>query len=279
MSSLSPPAPPPNRHRASSTNVCPPLTLATLGRRRSSSLVDIPPTPSEPTTSVPPTPRPKAMLSLSIPSTREKPAPQSKLVSLFSRWTESFYLSSEQSFPSTPSSPLHSRASTDDSSILPMSASPTRAYFGDFALPEKPQAKLKAKARLWEGRPSVRIISRRSRDHCLTVFSVAVRPPQVHTPVLFVLILLPLSTAFVGLCMSTLPITTAWPRTLPDLAQLGRELHGYTQSGLLSIAHVVGVISVVTIWMHSWSIPGSVLAVRVMRFECCAFIIDGGDVT
>ena len=96
---------------------------------------------------------------------------------------------------------------------------------------------------------------------------------------LFVLILFPLSTAFVVLCTSTLPISMAWPRTLPDLAQLGRELHGYTQSGLLSIAHVIGVISVVTIWMHSWSVPGSVLAVRVLRTSTYAFIADGTRVT
>ena len=88
----------------------------------------------------------------------------------------------------------------------------------------------------------------------------------------------PLSTALVVFCMATLPITSAWPRTLPDLAQLGRELHGYTQSGLFSIAHVVGVISVVTIWMHSWSIPGSVLAVSASCYTY-AFIADTVDVT
>lgn len=153
---------------------------------------------------------------------------------MLAQWTHSLHLSTDPNFPSTPSTPLHSRASTDDSSILPMSASPTHSYFGDVSFPEKPHAKVKA--RLWEGHPSV------------------------HTPVLFVLTLFPLSTALVVFCMSTLPITSAWPRTLPDLAQLGRELHGYTQSGPLSIAHVVGVISVVTVWMHSWSVPGSVLA-------------------
>lgn len=102
---------------------------------------------------------------------------------------------------------------------------------------------------------------------CLFIFPA--RPPaaprsnasQVHTPVLFVLILFPLSTALILLCASTLPITAGWPRNLPDLAQLGRELHGYAQSGALSTTHVVGVLSAVTIWMHSWSIPGSVLAV------------------
>ncbi|CDO71268.1 hypothetical protein BN946_scf184908.g25 [Trametes cinnabarina] len=174
------------------------------------------------------------MLSLSIPPPRQSHPPRSALASMLTRWAQTLHLSSpEQSFPSTPSSPRLSRASTDDSSILPLSASPTRAYFGD-VLSEKPQAK--PRTRLWEGYPSV------------------------HAPVLFVLIMFPLTTAVVALCMSTLPITSAWPRTLPDLAQLGRELHGYTQSGMLSTAHVVGVISVVTVWMHSWSIPGSVLS-------------------
>ncbi|KAI0638139.1 snare associated Golgi protein-domain-containing protein [Trametes polyzona] len=231
--SLCPPAPPPNRHRASSTNVRPPLTLASLGRRRSNSLLD--PPPPTPSPGLPPTPRARdtPVLSLAIPPPRPSKQPRSAFASMLARWAQALHLSADQSFPSTPSSPRLSRSSSDDSSILPLSASPTRAYFGD-VFTEKPQPK--ARIRLWEGHPSV------------------------HAPVLFVLILFPLSSAVVALCMSTLPITMAWPRTLPDLAQLGRELHGYAQSGLLSTTHVVGVISVVTIWMHSWSIPGSVLS-------------------
>ena len=62
--------------------------------------------------------------------------------------------------------------------------------------------------------------------------------------------------------MSTLPITTAWPRNLTDLAQLGRELHGYSQSGAGPMAHVIGVLAVIVAWNHAWSIPGSVLWVR-----------------
>ncbi|KAH9853520.1 snare associated Golgi protein-domain-containing protein [Lenzites betulinus] len=232
--SLCPPAPPPNRHRASSTNVRPPLTLSSLGRRRSNSLLDLPPPCASPS-SLPPTPSvcDAPVLSLAIPPPRKSQQPRSAFASMFARWAHALHISSEQPFPSAPSSPRVSRTSSEDSSILPFSASPTRAYFGD-VFAEKPQPQ--AKARLWE------------------------RYPSVHTPVLFVLILFPLSSAVVALCMSTLPITKAWPRTLPDLAQLGRELHGYTQSGVLSTSHVVGVISVVTIWMHSWSIPGSVLA-------------------
>lgn len=69
----------------------------------------------------------------------------------------------------------------------------------------------------------------------------------------------PVSTALVVIAFFTLPFTFSWPQNLADLAQLGRELHGYSQSGPGALAHVFGVISAVTIWMHAWSIPGSVL--------------------
>jgi hypothetical protein len=69
----------------------------------------------------------------------------------------------------------------------------------------------------------------------------------------------PVSTALVVIAFFTLPFTFSWPQNLADLAQLGRELHGYSQSGPGALAHVFGVISAATIWMHAWSIPGSVL--------------------
>ena len=81
-------------------------------------------------------------------------------------------------------------------------------------------------------------------------------------PVLFVLMLFPVSTALVVYGMSTLPITMAWPKTLADLARLGRELHSYSQSGPGSLAHVVGIVSLAAVWKHAWSIPGSVIWVR-----------------
>ncbi|KAF7301726.1 hypothetical protein MIND_00738200 [Mycena indigotica] len=87
----------------------------------------------------------------------------------------------------------------------------------------------------------------------------ATRFPSAHVPILFVLLLLPLSTALVLFSLTTLPITVSWPRTLPDLAQLGRELHGYSQSGPAAIAHVVGVLAISAVWKHAWSIPGSVV--------------------
>jgi hypothetical protein len=55
---------------------------------------------------------------------------------------------------------------------------------------------------------------------------------------------------------------SSWPKTLLDLAQLGRELRGYSESGILPMAHVIGVISITFIWKHAWSIPGSVVWVR-----------------
>jgi hypothetical protein len=51
----------------------------------------------------------------------------------------------------------------------------------------------------------------------------------------------------------------AWPRTLSDLAQLGRDLHGYSQSGPWPLAHVIAVMAISAVWKHAWSIPGSVL--------------------
>lgn len=85
---------------------------------------------------------------------------------------------------------------------------------------------------------------------------------QAHVPIIFVILLLPLSTALVLFALTTLPITVSWPHTITDLAQLGRELHGYSQSGPAQMAHVIGVMAISAIWKHAWSIPGSVVWVR-----------------
>ena len=87
----------------------------------------------------------------------------------------------------------------------------------------------------------------------------------------------PVSTVLVVIAFCTLPFTFSWPQNLADLAQLGRDLHGYSQSGTGALAHVVGVVSAATIWMHAWSIPGSVLWVSpryfILRFLCsCALL-------
>nr|GAT59486.1 predicted protein [Mycena chlorophos] len=83
-------------------------------------------------------------------------------------------------------------------------------------------------------------------------------PPHLYS-ILLVLLLLPLSTGLVLFSLTTLPITVSWPRTLPDLAQLGRELLGYSQSGPVEMAHVIGVLAISAVWKHAWSIPGSVV--------------------
>ncbi|KAJ6628682.1 snare associated Golgi protein-domain-containing protein [Mycena sp. CBHHK59/15] len=88
---------------------------------------------------------------------------------------------------------------------------------------------------------------------------ISSHPMQAHVPMLLVMLLLPLSTALVLLCLATLPITVSWPNTLTDLAQLGRELHGYSQSGPAQMAHVIGVMAITAIWKHAWSVPGSVI--------------------
>ena len=76
---------------------------------------------------------------------------------------------------------------------------------------------------------------------------------------LVVISMLPVSTGIVLWCLSTLPISLSWPHNISDLAQLGRELHGYSQSGLWPLVHVIGVMTISAIWKHAWSIPGSVL--------------------
>ncbi|KZT12498.1 uncharacterized protein LAESUDRAFT_733174 [Laetiporus sulphureus 93-53] len=229
MASLALP-PPPNRHRASSTNVRPPLTLSSLGsRRRSNSLLVLPSPVASPIDTPPQTPPLQEVLCPLVMSELPTQAVvQSRFVSALSRC---LHIIQRHDDLSSPSSPLLSRTSTD-STILPLSASPTRTTFAD-VFPEKPSA-----------------LSRRRLLRGLL---------SIHTPVLFVLILFPLSTAIVVLCMSTLPITMQWPRNLTDLAEMGRELQGYTQTGPGAMAHVLGVISITATWKHAWSIPGSVI--------------------
>jgi hypothetical protein len=85
----------------------------------------------------------------------------------------------------------------------------------------------------------------------------------MHAQILLVTLLFPISTALVLFCLSTLPISLAWPKTIADVAQLGKELNSYTQSGPTPTAHVVGVLAITAIWKHAWSIPGSVIWVSI----------------
>ncbi|KAF9075720.1 snare associated Golgi protein-domain-containing protein [Rhodocollybia butyracea] len=124
---------------------------------------------------------------------------------------------------SSPSSP----ASADEDILsLPLPASATKTSFGD-ALSQKSSHRTP-----W---------------------------PSMHAPIVLVLCLFPLSTAIVLLSLSSLPIQFSWPKTLTDLAQLGKELHQYSESGLGPLTHVVGVLAVTAVWKHAWSIPGSVI--------------------
>ncbi|KAF7789494.1 hypothetical protein EIP86_000440 [Pleurotus ostreatoroseus] len=238
MASLAPP--PLTRNRASSTNVRPPLTINTLGRRRSNS--DLPPPAASPLQPASPVdsptmglPRELPPLALDIPQTPANNMVRATFVELYSRFMDLLRVARKESaFAHSPSSPRISlsRSSTStDETLLPI-ASPSVATFAE-SYSEKPtQSKSSS---WWHGAPSV------------------------HTPVFFVIALFPLSTALLLFCMATLPITQAWPRNITDLAQLGRELHGYSQSGPGPVLHVVGVLSVVVVWNHAWSIPGSVL--------------------
>ncbi|KJA30212.1 hypothetical protein HYPSUDRAFT_196465 [Hypholoma sublateritium FD-334 SS-4] len=160
------------------------------------------------------------------PVTQPTPAqsdPSPTMLAWFvSRSVQWLHLSEKQAFSwSAPSSPR----SSSDEFILPLSASATTV---SFSVPEpvKPSAG-------WQ-------------------FSL-------HAPIVFVVLLFPISTALVLWCLSTLPISLAWPHDITDLAQLGRELHAYTQSGLGPLSHVVGVMAISAVWKHAWSIPGSVL--------------------
>ena len=90
--------------------------------------------------------------------------------------------------------------------------------------------------------------------------------PPVNASIVLVICLLPISTALVFYCMSTLPISLAWPRTIDDVAQLGRELTAYTQSGSWPLLHVMGVMAISAVWKHAWSIPGSVIWVSLSFF-------------
>lgn len=217
--------PPPNRHRASSTNVRPALTINTLGRRRSLSLALPIQQSSEPST---PTAAHPAAASIST-SSLSQPSQPSMLALLVSKCLELLHVPTQHSINwSTPSSPY---SSSDDDLVLPLSASSQKATFGDLSNEKQT-----------------------SKSHRLCL-----RTPTVHEPLLLVVLLFPLSTALVFLSLYSLPISVTWPRTLSELAELNLELQRYSQSGPGPLAHVIGVLSVTAVWKHAWSIPGSVI--------------------
>lgn len=131
-------------------------------------------------------------------------------------------------------------------------SSPTST--GDFVLPSH------------SIKPSHRFPVCLARSIIIIIIVLFIFPLQIHAPILVVILLLPLSTALVLWSLSTLPISISWPRDIADLAQLGRELHGYSQSGPGPLSHVIAVMAVSAVWKHAWSVPGSVLWVCVSNF-------------
>ncbi|PFH52785.1 hypothetical protein AMATHDRAFT_139239 [Amanita thiersii Skay4041] len=229
-------SPPPNsRSRASSTTLRSPFTFSSLGRRRSASCLhqqdnsspsspSPPPSLSSPTNILLP---PSSSSPLSSPS-----SPPSSMLSLIaSRFLHWLHFQPEHSQAcSTPTTP---RSSTDEF-VLPLSASAQKTTFG----PEVHEKKL-----------STSLLHSQWR-HAISSFPA---------PLILVILLFPASTALVLFSMSTLPITLAWPKTIADVAQLGRELHAYSQSGSGPVAHVISVMAISAVWKHAWSIPGSVV--------------------
>ncbi len=201
---LSPPVQ--NRHRASSTTLRPPLTIRSLGRRRSN--------PAFALTTPPATPLPEPVVAESDP-------PPSMLAIIASRILH--VLHAPHSIPwSAPSTPHD-----EDELILPLSASAHKSSFGNVVNEKTPEN--------------------------------TQRMPSVHFPIFLVICLFPISTGLVFVLFRSLPIAVSWPHTLADVAQLGRDLHGYSQSGPAQLAHVLAIISITAVWKHAWSIPGSVI--------------------
>lgn len=76
----------------------------------------------------------------------------------------------------------------------------------------------------------------------LVTFGVRVLTPmslQANTPLLWVMLMFPVSTALVYFALRSLPMTFVMPHNVSDLATLGREFHGYAQSGPWPMAHVI----------------------------------------
>ncbi|KAG6902233.1 hypothetical protein C0995_002865 [Termitomyces sp. Mi166 len=236
--SLSPPPPP--RHRASSVTIRSTFSLNSLGRRRSNSCLQSPPqdTPATPTNSAPTASDPISPISTAVP-------PPSMLFLVASRFLQWLHLQPKQHLVwSTPSSP---RSSGEDY-VLPLSASAAKISFGDEVHQQPPQT---------QGWRRGFLVVRSFPS--LPVTCADITRLQQHASITLVVLMFPVSTALVVFCLSTLPISLAWPRTLADVAQLGRELHGYTQSGPGPVAHVMGVMAITAVWKHAWSIPGSVI--------------------
>lgn len=139
--------PPPNRSRASSTNIRPALTINTLGRRRSSSPI-LPCQQSEPSTPSTPQSRFEPAQILASPEPAQRP---SMFTVIASGFLDLLHVPTRHSINwSTPSSP---QSVVQDELLLPISASSQKTTFGD-VYNEKDTLRLHA----WRWRaPSVRV--------------------------------------------------------------------------------------------------------------------------
>lgn len=207
----------------------------------------------------------------STPASRPTNTPSSMFLIFASRFLEWLHVDPKHTRWTTPSS---SRRSSMEETVLPISAPPNKESFD---LPEPPASSAFASLSSVSNSYFFDFIMLQPSAHLSFLAFIIARSwrsflwhlaPDTHTPIchsqfhasiLMVILLFPLSTTIVLLSLSTLPISVSWPRTLADIAQLGRELHGYAQSGLGPSAHVVGVMSITAVWKHAWSIPGSVV--------------------
>lgn len=83
-------------------------------------------------------------------------------------------------------------------------------------------------------------------------------PRETHAPVLRLAAGFALSAVPIVMALSTLPVALRMPRTLADIALLGRDLKAYAASAP-GMAHVMAVMCCLAVWEHAWSIPGSVV--------------------
>ncbi|KAB5593256.1 hypothetical protein CTheo_3338 [Ceratobasidium theobromae] len=83
-------------------------------------------------------------------------------------------------------------------------------------------------------------------------------PRETHAPVLRLAAGFALSAVPILMALSTLPVALRMPRTLADIALLGRDLKAYAASAP-GMAHVMAVMCCLAVWEHAWSIPGSVV--------------------
>ncbi|KAG8751564.1 hypothetical protein FRC14_007771 [Serendipita sp. 396] len=94
---------------------------------------------------------------------------------------------------------------------------------------------------------------------------------HAYSPLLFVILLFPLSTALVIGSLWTLPVLlptredddnqqhTVFPRTIAEVRAIAWALKGYSETGPWELIHVLAVLAVTALWKHAWSIPGSAL--------------------